>query len=121
LIAAILSGRELQDFRELAGRYRMAALVEVHDRRELDFAIDSGADIIGVNNRNLNTFDVSLETSLALAQHIPAGVLRVTESGIHTPADIATLRAAGFTVFLVGEHLMTAADPEAALRTLAAS
>jgi indole-3-glycerol phosphate synthase len=121
LIAAILSGRELQDFRELAGRYRMAALVEVHDRRELDIAIDSGADIIGVNNRNLNTFDVSLETSLALAQHIPAGVLRVTESGIHTPADIATLRAAGFTVFLVGEHLMTAADPEAALRTLAAS
>jgi indole-3-glycerol phosphate synthase len=96
----------------------MAALVEVHDRRELDVAIAAGADIIGVNNRNLNTFEVTLETSLALAEHIPPGALRVSESGIHDGRDIAALRAAGYTAFLVGEHLMQAGDPAAALKEL---
>lgn len=121
LIAALLTEREIRDFREMAARYRMAALVEVHDRRELDIAIAAGADIIGVNNRNLNTFDVTLETSLALAPHMPAGALLVSESGIRTAADIAILRAAGYSAFLVGEHLMKSGDPAAALRDLVAA
>jgi len=120
LIAAILTERELRDFRETAARFRMAALVEVHTRRELDIAIAAGSDLIGVNNRDLTTFQVTLETSLRLAEHMPAGVLRVSESGIHYAADIATLRAAGYTAFLVGEHLMKSGDPAQALAILVA-
>jgi indole-3-glycerol phosphate synthase len=118
LIAAILTGRELRDFRESAERYRMSALVEVHNRTELDAAIDSGADLIGVNNRDLTTFHVSLDTSLELAAHMPPGALLVSESGIHGPEDIARLRAAGYSAFLVGEHLMKSGDPAAALKRL---
>jgi indole-3-glycerol phosphate synthase len=118
LIAAILTEREMRDFRERAARYHMAALVEVHDRRELDMAIAAGSEIIGVNNRDLTTFEVTLETSLRLAEHMPAGVLLVSESGIHDARDIAKLRAAGYTAFLVGEHLMRSGDPAAALRKL---
>jgi indole-3-glycerol phosphate synthase len=121
LIAAILSERELRDFREQAARYGMAALVEVHNRRELDAAIASGAEIIGVNNRNLGTFEVTLDTSLRLAEHMPAGVVRMSESGIHCAADVACLCAAGYTAFLVGEHLMKSGDPAAALRQLVAA
>jgi indole-3-glycerol phosphate synthase len=121
LIAAILTEGEIRDFREAAARYRMAALVEVHDRRELDIAIAAGADLIGVNNRNLSTFEVTLETSLRLAEHMPAGALLVSESGIHDRADIERLRAAGYTAFLVGEHLMKSGDPAAALQRLAAA
>ena len=121
LIAAILSEREMRDFRETAAGWRMAALVEVHNLRELQPAIASGAEIIGVNNRDLTTFEVTLETSLRLAEHIPDGVLCVSESGIHEPTDIARLRAAGYTAFLVGEHLMKSGDPAAALARLAAS
>ena len=118
LIAAILTEREIRDFRELAARYALRSLVEVHNRRELDAAIAAGADIIGVNNRNLATFDVTLETSLRLAEHMPEGAVRISESGIHDAHDIATLRAAGYTAFLVGEHLMKSGDPAAALRAL---
>jgi indole-3-glycerol phosphate synthase len=118
LIAAILSERELRDFREAAERYRLAALVEVHDRRELDAAIASGAALIGVNNRNLHTFEVRLDTSLELAEHMPSGAILVTESGIHTAADVGRLRAAGYSAFLVGEHLMKAPNPADALRAL---
>ena len=121
LIAAILSARQIRDFRETAARYRLSALVEVHNRRELDAAIDAGADLIGVNNRNLSTFEVTLETSLALAEHMPAGALLVSESGIHLAADIVRLRAAGYHAFLVGEHLMKSGDPAEALRELAAA
>ena len=121
LIAAILSERELRDFREAAARYGMAALAEVHNRPELDAAIASGAEIIGVNNRNLSTFEVTLDTSLELAEHMPAGVVRVSESGIHDAADVARLRAAGYTAFLVGEYLMKSGDPAAALRRLVAA
>ncbi len=120
LIAAILSEREIRDFREAAARYKLAALVEVHNRRELDAAIGAGADIIGVNNRDLTTFEVTLETSLRLAEHIPSAAVRVSESGIHDAKDVAKLQAAGFHAFLVGEHLMKSADPAAALRRLAA-
>jgi indole-3-glycerol phosphate synthase len=121
LIAAILTEREIRDFREEAGRYRMAALVEVHNRAELDVAVAAGSDIIGVNNRDLGTFQVSLDTSLRLAEHMPPGAVRVSESGIHDAQDLATLKAAGYTAFLVGEHLMKSADPAAALRNLVAS
>jgi indole-3-glycerol phosphate synthase len=121
LIAAILRTRELRSLRELAATYSMAALVEVHDATELDSAIDSGADLIGVNNRNLHTFEVTLETSLRLAEMIPTGVVKVAESGIGTRADVARLEDAGFQAFLVGEHLMKSADPAAALRSLLGS
>jgi indole-3-glycerol phosphate synthase/phosphoribosylanthranilate isomerase len=120
LIAAILTERQIRDFREAAARYRMAALVEVHNRRELDIAIAAGSDMIGVNNRDLTTFEVTLDTSLRLAEHMPAGAIRVSESGIHSAGDIARLCAAGFTAFLVGEHLMQPGDPSAALRKLLA-
>ncbi len=83
LIAAILSEREMRELRELAEHYRMAALVEVHDEDELDAALASGARIVGVNNRNLHTFEVDLEVALRLAGKIPAGVVKVAESGIH--------------------------------------
>jgi indole-3-glycerol phosphate synthase len=118
LIAAILDVSEMRRFRELAASYRMAALVEIHNEAELDAAIASGAEIVGINNRNLHTFEVTLETSLRLAAKIPAGVLKVSESGIHSRADVTRLQDAGFDAFLVGEHLMRAADPVAALRAL---
>ena len=118
LIAAILSERELRDFRERAARWRMSALVEVHSRRELDRAIAAGSELIGVNNRDLATFEVTLETSLALAPHMPKGALAVSESGIQSAADIARLRGAGYAAFLVGEHLMKSGDPAAAIGEL---
>jgi indole-3-glycerol phosphate synthase len=116
LIAALLSEPEMRRFREQAAQYRMAALVEVHDATELDMALGSGAEIIGVNNRNLHTFEVRLETSLRLAEKIPSNVVKVSESGIHSSLDVKKL--AGFNAFLVGEHLMKSADPAAALREL---
>jgi len=118
LIVALLEERVLRDLRELAARYRMAALVEVHDEFELETALASGAEIVGVNNRNLHTFDVNLETSLQLATKIPAHVVKVSESGIHSRADVVRLAGAGYQAFLVGEHLMKSADPSAALREL---
>ena len=118
LIAAVLEEAEMRRFRELAEQFRMAALVEVHDAAELEVALASGAAIVGVNNRNLHTFEVDLETSLRLAEKIPAGVVKVSESGIHSGADVRRLAAAGYEAFLVGEHLMKSADPAAALRAL---
>ncbi|HEX5229962.1 MAG TPA: indole-3-glycerol phosphate synthase TrpC [Bryobacteraceae bacterium] len=118
LIAAILNEREMRDLRELAERYRMAALVEVHDADELKPAVASGARVIGVNNRDLRTFEVTLETALRLADKIPSGVARVAESGIHSSADVRRLRAAGYQAFLVGEHLMKSGDPAGALKAL---
>jgi indole-3-glycerol phosphate synthase len=120
LIAAVLSPAELRRFRELARSLGLDTLVEVHDERELDLAIASGADIIGVNNRDLRTFEVRLETSLSLAACMPKDVVKVSESGIHTRDDVRRLAEAGFDAFLVGEHLMRAADPAAALRELIA-
>lgn len=118
LIAAILTEAELGDFREYAETFGMDALVEVHDRPELDRTIASGARVIGVNNRDLRTFQVKLKVSLDLANHMPQGAILVSESGIGTPEDVRQLRAAGYSAFLVGEHLMRAPDPAAALREL---
>jgi indole-3-glycerol phosphate synthase len=118
LIAAILDAKCIRALRELAGSYGMAALVETHDEGELDVALEAGSDLIGVNNRDLRTFEVKLETSLRLAERIPAGVVKVAESGIHSAADVRLLGDAGFQAFLVGEHLMKSACPAAAIRAL---
>jgi indole-3-glycerol phosphate synthase len=120
LIAAILSTGQMRAYRELAAQYGMAALVEVHDAPELDSALDSGAQILGVNNRNLHTFEVTLETSLRLAERIPEGLLKVSESGIENRSQIDRLREAGFQAFLVGEHLMRSGSARQALRILTA-
>jgi len=118
LIGAILTERQMRDFRELAETYRMSALVEVHDQEELKPAIASGARIIGVNNRNLHTFKVDLATSLRLADKIPSTVVKVAESGIRSAEDVQRLSAAGYQAFLVGEHLMKSGDAAQALRML---
>jgi indole-3-glycerol phosphate synthase len=118
LIAAILSEREMRDLRELAATYGIASLVEVHEAEELNAALASGAEIIGVNNRNLHTFEVTLETSLRLAERIPSSALKVTESGIETREQVRELQQAGYHAFLVGEHLMRSGDPSAALKAL---
>jgi len=118
LIAAILDVGQLSSFRELASSLSLASLVEVHNQEELAKAIDSGAEIIGVNNRNLDTFEVSLDTSLRLSLCMPGNATRISESGIHTRADIELLRGAGFDGFLIGESLMTSMDPTASLRAL---
>ncbi|HTM51747.1 MAG TPA: indole-3-glycerol phosphate synthase TrpC [Bryobacteraceae bacterium] len=118
LIVAILDAARIRALRELAESYGMAALVEAHDEAEVDTALAGGARLIGVNNRDLKTFEVSLETSLRLAGRIPPGIVKVAESGIRSAADVDRLRAAGFQAFLVGEHLMKAPSPAAALRAL---
>ena len=120
LIAAVLSALEMRTLRELAAQYRMAALVEVHNGEDLDSAIASGAEIIGVNNRNLHTFEVTLETSLRLAEKIPASTIKISESGFDSRGQIDTLRAAGYQAFLIGEHLMRAGSPREALLALTA-
>jgi indole-3-glycerol phosphate synthase len=118
LIAALLDERQMRRFRELAAEFHMAALVEVHDAAELEPALASGAEIVGVNNRNLHTFEVTLDTSLRLAEKIPPNVVKVAESGIRSGEDVRLLSRAGYHAFLVGEHLMKSADPAAALRDL---
>jgi indole-3-glycerol phosphate synthase len=124
LIAAALADTELKRFAGLARGLQLEVLVEVHTEEELARVLDAlgetGADAIGVNNRNLKTFEVSLETSLELVERIPAGILRVTESGISTAEDLARLRAAGFDAFLIGESLMRQRDPGGALAALLA-
>jgi len=118
LIAAILQIQEITQLQAAAASFGMAALVEVHDQAELDKAISAGARIIGVNNRDLSTFVVTLQTSLRLAERIPAGAIKVSESGIHSAQDVRLLHGAGFQAFLVGEHLMKSGDPAEALRAL---
>jgi indole-3-glycerol phosphate synthase len=118
LIVAALGDDELGHLLSTAREAGVAALVEVHDGRELERAAAAGAEVIGVNNRDLRTLEVSLETSLSLAPRIPRGTVAVAESGIRSGADIRRLREAGFAAFLVGERLMSAPDPGEALRAL---
>jgi indole-3-glycerol phosphate synthase len=122
LIAAALTGDEMKKFAQAARGLELDVLLEVHTGEELDRVLDAlgetGADAIGVNNRDLKTFAVRLETSLELVERIPAGVVRVAESGITTAEDLARLRAVGFDAFLIGESLMRQADPGAALAAL---
>jgi indole-3-glycerol phosphate synthase len=118
LITAVLPLNRLRQLREYAAGFQMDALVEVHDERELEIALASGAEIIGVNNRDLGTFEVTLDTSLRLAGRIPEGAVKVSESGIGSSDDVRRLSAAGFDAVLVGEHLVRAADRARALRSL---
>lgn len=118
LIAAILTTADMRALRELASQLKLASLVEVHNHDELRSAIDSGAGIIGVNNRNLHNFHVTLDTSIDLAQHMPPRAVRVSESGIHSPDDVRRLLDAGYHAFLVGEHLMKSGDPAGSLKAL---
>jgi indole-3-glycerol phosphate synthase len=121
LIAAALSDPEMRHFAEVAHKLELDVLVEVHTAAELARVLDSigeDADAIGVNNRDLKTFEVRLERSLELVNRIPASVVRVAESGISTPDDLERLRMAGFDAFLIGESLMRQADPGAALGAL---
>jgi indole-3-glycerol phosphate synthase/phosphoribosylanthranilate isomerase len=118
LIVAALSDAELRKLSATAREAHLDVLVEVHDREELLRALDLGAAIIGVNNRNLHTMEVDLATALGLAPLIPDHVVAVAESGISGSADIRRLRDVGFDAFLIGEHLMRAPDPGVALEEL---
>ncbi|MGH9509930.1 MAG: indole-3-glycerol phosphate synthase TrpC, partial [Terriglobales bacterium] len=114
LIAAALAPVELPPLALRARELELDVLCEVHDEAELRRALDAGCEIIGVNSRDLRTFQVDLGTALRLAPQIPAGVLRVAESGIRTADDIHHLRSAGYQAFLIGESLMQADSPGAA-------
>ncbi len=118
LIVAALADARLAALEVCARDHGMAVLVEVHDDVELDRALRLATPLVGINNRNLRTFDVSLATTLDLLPRIPAGKLVVTESGILAPAHVATMRARGVQAFLVGEAFMRAPDPGTALAAL---
>lgn len=121
LIVAALSDEELKQLLADAKDLALDALVEVHNEEELSRAIDAGANLIGVNNRNLKTLEVSLDTSFELAAKMPQDVVRVTESGIRTPEHIRDLMAVGYQAFLIGTSLMRRDDPGAALAELIAA
>ena len=111
LIVSCLSDKQLQSLTDLATALTLDVLVEVHDAAELDRALKLDLPLIGINNRNLRTFETSLETTLTLLQTIPADKIVVTESGIHTPSDVALMRKNNINTFLVGEAFMVEADP----------
>jgi indole-3-glycerol phosphate synthase len=118
LIVASLGDLELRQLHAAAHEHGLDVLCEVHDGAELERALAAGCDIIGVNSRDLRTFEVDLRTAVRLAQAIPDGKVKVAESGIHTAADVERLRAAGFNAVLVGESLMKAPRPGEALKSL---
>jgi indole-3-glycerol phosphate synthase len=118
LIAAALNDEELRTLAARAHALELDVLCEVHDAGELDRVLDLDCDALGVNNRNLKNFSVSLDVSLELASRLPAGAVHVSESGIESAEDIQRLRAAGFDAFLIGESLMRKPDPGAALESL---
>jgi indole-3-glycerol phosphate synthase len=118
LIVAALDDARLAELEASARSFGMAVLVEVHGAQELDRALALATPLIGINNRDLRTFEVRLETTLELLPRIPPGRIVVTESGILGPGDVARLRSAGVQAFLVGEAFMRAADPGAALKAL---
>ena len=118
LIAAALGDAALAELNHLALELGMDVLLEVHDLDELERALQVPAPLLGINNRNLRTFEVSLDTTLSLREAVPADRILVTESGIHTRDDVARMRAAGVGAFLVGESFMRAPEPGEALRSL---
>ena len=118
LIVTALSHAELTALLRGAREHALDVLCEVHDGKELQWALDAGCDLIGVNARDLRTFKVDWETGFELAEKFPPGVVRVAESGIRSSQDIARLRAVGYEAFLVGESLMRAVSPGDALREL---
>jgi indole-3-glycerol phosphate synthase len=120
LIVAALDDHSLRSLRERAAAFGLAALVEVHDVTELERAVAAGAEIIGVNNRNLRTLDVDVAASREVAARMPAHITAVSESGLKTAADIQDLLELGYHAFLIGERFMTALDPGKALQGLLA-
>ena len=118
LIVAALTQTELMSLHRKAGELHLDVLCEVHSQAELQRALDAGCDTIGVNNRDLRTFRVDLNTSLQLAELMPPEIVKVAESGIETGDDVASLRQAGFDAFLIGESLMRAPRPGDALKEL---
>ena len=118
LIAACLDDAQMADLEAIARSLDMAVLVEVHDRPELDRALKLKTPLVGINNRNLRTFEVSLDTTLSMKADVPADRLLITESGILSRADVQTLREAGVHAFLVGEAFMRAPEPGLALAEL---
>ncbi len=121
LIAAVLSPVQVKSLCKFAQSFGMEVLLEVHDEDELHANLESGANLVGVNNRNLKTFEVSIDTSLKLAEMIPSGVVKVSESGISDPATIIELKKYGYQGFLMGENFMKHSRPEKAAREFAAS
>jgi indole-3-glycerol phosphate synthase len=120
LIVAALSQEELVSLARSARSQGLDVLCEAHDEAELQRALDAGCNLIGINSRNLRTFEVTLNTALRLAEKIPRGCLCVAESGIHTGADISRLKAAGYEAFLIGESLMKQERPGEGLEKLLA-
>jgi indole-3-glycerol phosphate synthase len=121
LIVAALHDSELRSFLELAGQLHLDALVEVHDAVELDRALDAGATLVGVNQRDLRTFEVDHQRALTLGEAIPADVVSVAESGIRTTHDVKALAGAGYQAVLVGETLVRAGDRRSAVAELLGS
>jgi indole-3-glycerol phosphate synthase len=121
LIAAILTAEEIQSLASIAKSLGLNVLLEVHNLEELQKSINPNLDAIGVNNRNLADFSVSVETSFKLAEHIPVEFLKVSESAISNPETIKQLKLAGFQGFLIGENFMKQDDPGAAMRVFAAA
>ena len=118
LIAACLDDAQMRDLEAIALSLNMAVLIEVHDGAELDRALALRSPLLGINNRNLKTFEVSLDTTLGLQARVPADRLLVTESGITSAADVQRMRQAGINAFLVGEAFMRADEPGLALEQL---
>jgi indole-3-glycerol phosphate synthase len=118
LIVAALTPAELMSLGANAAALGLDTLVEVHDADELDVALDAGAKVVGVNNRNLRTLDVDVHASETIIARMPRDVVAVSESGLKSPADIHRLRALGYRAFLIGERFMTDADPGAALAAM---
>lgn len=118
LIVALMDGGQLEDFYGTARDLGLAVLVEAHTREELERALASGADLVGINNRDLKTFETTLDTTFELGQHVPSGVTLISESGIETHDHVRQLQEAGVHAILVGESLMRQPDVGAAVRTL---
>lgn len=118
LIAAILDQRILKDFIMIAKSLNLDCLVEVHDRKELELALKCNAEIIGINNRNLKTFEVNLDTTIELIDHIPDNRIIVSESGITTNQDMKVLKASGVDAVLIGETLVRSDNPGQTLKNL---
>ncbi|MBT6264545.1 MAG: indole-3-glycerol phosphate synthase TrpC, partial [Halieaceae bacterium] len=118
LIVAALADDQMRELAEVASDFELDVLVEVHDRAELDRALELETQLVGINNRDLHSFDMRLETTLDLLPHIPEDRVVVTESGIHTPADVAVMRERDVHAFLVGEAFMRAEEPGEKLKEL---
>ena len=111
LIASILSQKEIHDFSSLAKNVGLEVLLEVHSKEELEISINDNIDIIGVNNRDLNNFNVDIKNSLNIIDQIPSSFVKISESGINSPASIVELKKAGFDGFLIGEYFMKSDSP----------